>query len=68
MKNFSLTLVTMMFLLVFPATAAEKAQQTVQECEEFSEAEQNHAQKMVKELDLTETEVCNVMDSLVVKT
>ncbi|KAL5259598.1 hypothetical protein ACHWQZ_G009895 [Mnemiopsis leidyi] len=48
--------------------AAEKVQQTVQECEEFSEAEQNHAQKMVKELDLTETEVCNVMDSLVVKT
>ena len=48
--------------------AAEKVQQTVQECEELSEAEQNRAQRIVEELDLTESEVCNVMDSLVVKT
>ena len=47
--------------------AAEKAQQTVQECEELSEAEENRAQQIVEELELTESEVCNVMDSLVVK-
>jgi len=47
--------------------AAEKAKQTVEECEEMSEAEQNQAQQIVEELELTESEVCHVMDSLVVK-
>lgn len=47
--------------------AAERVQQSVAECEEYSEAEKNHAQLFVSELDLTESEVCNVMDTLVVK-
>lgn len=51
-------------LSVFRAT--EKAHQSILECEELSEAEKNHAQEFVEELNLTESEVCNVMDSLVV--
>jgi len=53
--------------LVAVFRAADKVQQTVQECEELSEAEQNRAQQIVEELELTESEVCNVMNTLVVR-
>jgi len=51
--------------------AAEKAQQSVVECEKRSEADitqtgPNHAEQIIHELGLSETEVCTVMDELVV--
>ena len=45
--------------------AAERAQQSVVECEEQSEAERNHAERFISELDLSETEVSTVMNTLV---
>merc|ERR1712150_222757 len=45
--------------------AAERAQQSVIECEERSLDERNHAERIISELNLTEGEVCAVMEDLV---
>lgn len=47
--------------------AADTAHAAVKHCEEASLAEKNYAQQFVEEFDYTESEVCNVMDTLVVR-
>ena len=47
--------------------ASERAQQSVVQCEEYSATQKTHAEVFVDEMDLSESEVCKVMDRLVVK-